>query len=113
MKSGLYVLGGDGLGLANGGSEERVMGEVVGFARQTAGGLIDGLNGGRLEQRQFGTGQFETVGEVRARERTSRSSFVRRSGIGDRQDRLGVIYVRSADGNPGSSEVAAVEGDDE
>ena len=40
------------------------MSDPVDLARQTARGLEQGLDGGRLEQRQLGTGETQAVGEI-------------------------------------------------
>jgi hypothetical protein len=57
---------------------------------------------------------FEGIPQVPKGSRTDKSIEVRsKSAEGDRQDRLHVIYIRSADGDPGSPEVEPVEGDDE
>ena len=40
------------------------MSDPVDLARQTARGLEQGLDGGRLEQRQLGTGETQAMGEI-------------------------------------------------
>ena len=62
----LHVLGVDGARLGDGGGGQGVVGDAVDAPRQSAGGLEQGLDGGRLEQGQFGAGEAQAVGEVAA-----------------------------------------------
>ena len=59
------MLGGDGAGLIDGGTGERIVGEAVYLARHPLGGLEQRLDGRGLEQRQLAAGQAQAVGQIR------------------------------------------------
>lgn len=62
LQRGGEMLGGDGLGLGDRSGKERVVGEIVGLARQAAGGLEDRLDRGWLEERQLRARELEAMG---------------------------------------------------
>ena len=60
----LHVLGVDGAGLGEGGGGQCVVRGAVDLPGQAPGALGQGLDGGRLEQRQFAAGEAQAVFEV-------------------------------------------------
>ena len=54
----------DGVELVEGGSGKREVGDAVDLPWQAARGLEQGLDRGRLEQRQFAAGQVQPVQQV-------------------------------------------------
>ena len=59
------MVGIDGAGLVECGGGECIVGDSVDLARQSAGALEQGLDGGGFEQGQFATGEPQAVGWVR------------------------------------------------
>ena len=60
----LEVFGVDGSRLVQRGGGQCVMDDAVDLARQSSGSLEECLDGGRFEQRQFASGQSQSVGEI-------------------------------------------------
>ena len=58
------MAGVDGAGVFECGGGQRVMSDAVDLARQAAGALEQGLDGGRLEQGEFAPGEAQAVAEV-------------------------------------------------
>ena len=68
----------DGVELVEGGSGKREVGDAVDLPWQAARGLEQGLDRGRLEQRQFAAGQVQPVQPGRAQVRRGAD---RRGGV--------------------------------
>ena len=71
-----HVLGVDGAGLGEGGGGQCVVRRAVDLPGQASGTLEQGLDRGRLEQRQFAAGEAQAVFEVGVEPRRGRGADV-------------------------------------